>query len=323
MQMDKKWAIRLAWMIGGMCSCSDFNERSRAHRNDADVSGMRMLGARGRSTSPIRNREHRSGQPASGRIRRSTDRARSGACIGRTEPTRMKDPATIPGLHFTSNLMWWDMPGHPLPCTLCGKPQVWWLSVDRFRAIRTPTTDPPPGWGLCVCGYCGGLLALVLRPWPNMPKPPFLMEIKAMMLRHTAVQYRLEDDSNSREPRWSSAIVTRQKAGGALDLHVSLHQIDPEYRDQMLKSVQTVQYRLEDGEDGQPRWRTALVADQPHPDGALDLTVHFSHEDQKMTGRAFQRISGVSNGEKRSMEIWSHCLFGHTQYFRRQTWNGC
>lgn len=130
-----------------------------------------------------------------------------------------------------------------------------------------------------------------------------------MMLRHTAVQYRLEDDSNSREPRWRSAIVTRQKAGGALDLHVTLHQNDPEYRDQMLKSVQTVQYRLEDGEDGQPRWRTALVADQPHPDGALDLTVHFSHEDQQMTGRAFQRISGVSNGEAAGQ--WR---FGATAY---------
>lgn len=209
----------------------------------------------------------------------------------------MIDPATIAGLHFSTTLMWWDMPGHPLACTMCGKPQVWWLPVDRFRRIRHDDyTQPPPGWGYCVCGYCGGLLALVLRPFPAQPKsPPYLMELNPKMLRHAAVQFRLADDTNTREPRWRSATVTRQRDGGALDLVVTLSPLDPEYRQQLATCAQVVRYRRPDV-DGAPQWRTAIVADS-HADGTLDLTVHMTPADQEREGKAFQRVAGVTYGD--------------------------
>jgi hypothetical protein len=232
----------------------------------------------------------------------------------------------MPGLHFSNTLMWWDMPGHPMACPLCGKPQVWWLNVERFRVRRTaPDTEPPPGWGYVSCGYCAGLLVLVLRPWPGLPNPPYLQELQAMMLRHSSVQYRLEDDVNSREPRWRSAMVTKQRPGGALDLQVTLHSTDPEHRDLMLKAARTVQFRLADL-DGVERWRTALVADVPHPDGSLDLTVHYSQADQLLSGRAFERIAGVIEGD--GVGQWRHSSLSFTvsmrvERSRRGTDIGC
>lgn len=226
----------------------------------------------------------------------------------------MIDLATIPGLRVGARLLSYDMPGHPIPCVLCGKPQVWWLPVDRFRRIRHgPDTEPPPGWGYCVCGYCGGLLALVLRPLPGLPNPPHLMELHAMMLRHSAVQYRLADDTNSREPRWRSAVVTKQRPGGALDLQVTLHSTDPEHRELMLHAARAVQYRLPDM-GGAERWRTALVADVPHADGALDLTVHYSAADQQTTGRAFERMIGVKQGDQ--VGQWRHSALSFTVSLR-------
>jgi len=122
------------------------------------------------------------------------------------------------------------------------------------------------------------------------------MEITPMMLRHTAVQYRLADDENTREPRWRSAQVIRQRDGGALDLAVNLASADPEYRERLAKCAGFVQYRCED-RGGEQQWRTALVADRPHPDGSLDLTVHLTLEDQKLQGKAFQRIAGATYGD--------------------------
>jgi hypothetical protein len=134
-----------------------------------------------------------------------------------------------------------------------------------------------------------------------------------MMLRHSSVQYRLDDDVNSREPRWRSAMVTKQRAGGALDLQVTLHSTDPEHRQLMLQAARTVQFRLPDL-DGAERWRTALVSDTPHASGALDLTVHFSQADQELSGRAFQRISGVTEGT--AIGQWRHSSLSFTVSMR-------
>ena len=224
------------------------------------------------------------------------------------------DPSTLDGLRYNRTSWWYEMPSGPLPCPLCGKPQHWTLPVDRYLRVRPrrpavrPLDDPqdvpdpaslvddrqraaarpPPGWGYLVCGYCSGQLVLVLRPLPGLPSPPVILELSAVMLNYSAVQYRLTDDPNTRRPRWRTALVTTQHDGVSVDLSVLLHPTDPEHRELIAASSRHVEYRLDDGPDGAQRWRLAMVADRLE-DGRLDLTVHYSAEDQTTVGRAFDR----------------------------------
>ena len=235
------------------------------------------------------------------------------------DPRSIVDPDTVPGLRYDRLKWWYDTPKGLIACPLCGKPQRWEIDVRRYLRVRprpagsgdaSPPSDkpqeidPPPGWGYVECGYCLGDLVLYLLPIAGLPSPPGLVEIQTIMLNYSAVQYRLSDDTNTRKPRWRTALVTSQHDGTHLDLSVLLHPSDPEHRQLINAGAQHVQYRIADGPDGSPRWRMAMIADRLQ-DGALDLTVHYSKQDQAITGRAFDRRRSV---EGTDIGCWRHSV---------------
>ena len=242
------------------------------------------------------------------------------------DPANIVDPATVPGLKFNRTTWWYEPPKGPLPCPICGKPQVWHIDVDRRLRVRpkpagqpagpedapnatslelaaaAASIDPPPGFTYAECGYCYSDLILYLCPIAGLPAPPALVRINQIMLNYSAVQYRLTDDPNTRKPRWRTAMVTTQHDGLVLDLSVFLHPNDAEHREFIDKSAQHVMLRISDSPDGKEQWRLAMIADRL-PDGSLDLTVHYSKSDQAITGRAFDRRKAVQGSK---IGNWKH-----------------
>lgn len=255
-------------------------------------------------------------------------------------------PTHDPYLRRSTAAFWYDMPGGPRPCAVCGYEQTWALPVDRYLStpprlvgpvlrdvLDVPDSEdpppppapaawhPPPGWGHVFCRLCGAHLVLVLRQMPaiGLLNPPALLEISTVRLNFSTVQYRLPDQPSSGAERWRTALVTRQHDRRTLDLQVTLIPDDPEYHQQLLAGLRMVEVRLED-HDGAERWRAAVIAGRSGDAGALNLTAHYDPSDPEAAARGWVRLNDAIRGD--AVGQWrypSQNLTAHLQVARAET----